>query len=122
MSKSVQLGEPGSPITPIKEIIIIVNTIVKKELKSTGTKQLNNDILVDAALNIIGKKIKKRISSMMGLWITLTNNKIKDIIKLIMSLENREILLKGTTKNITSREGGFINFLRPLMRAGLPLM
>ena len=122
MSKSVQLGEPGSPITPIKEITIIANIIVKKELKSTGTKQLNNDILVDAALNIIGKKIKKRISSMMGLWITLTNNKIKDIIKLIMSLENREILLKGTTKNITSQEGEFINFLKPLMRAGLPLM
>ena len=39
-----------------------------------------------------------------------------------MSLENREILLKGTTKKITSQEGGFINFLRPLMRAGLPLV
>ena len=67
MSKRVQLGEPGSPMTPIKEIKIIANTIVKKELKSTGAKQLNNDILVDAGLNIIGKKIKKRISSMMGL-------------------------------------------------------
>ena len=38
------------------------------------------------------------------------------------SLENRGILLKGTTRNITSQEGGFPSFLRPLMTAGLPLM
>ena len=41
------------------------------------------------------------------LWITLTNNKIKDILKVIKSLENREILLKGTTRKITSEKGGF---------------
>ena len=38
--------------------------------------------------------------------------------KVIRSLENRRILLKG----ITSHEGGFLNFLRPLMTTGLPLM
>ena len=37
----------------------------------------------------------------------LTNNKIKDILKVIKSLENREILLKGTTRKITSEQGGF---------------
>ena len=42
--------------------------------------------------------------------------------KLIKSVENRGILLKGTTRNIASREGGFLIFLRPLMTAGLPLM
>ena len=42
--------------------------------------------------------------------------------KVIKSLENRGILLKGTTRKITSQEGGFLNFLRPLMTAGLPLM
>ena len=42
--------------------------------------------------------------------------------KVIKSLENRGILLKGTTRKITSQEGGFSNFLRPLMTAGLPLM
>ena len=36
----------------------------------------------------------------------LTNNQIKDIIKVI----------------INSQEVGFLNFLRPLMTAGLPLM
>ena len=53
---------------------------------------------------------------------TLTNNEIKGIMKVIKSLENRGILLKGTTRKITSQEGGFLNFLRPLMTAGLPLM
>ena len=42
--------------------------------------------------------------------------------KVIKSLENRGILLKGTTRKITSQAGGFLNFLRPSMTAGLPLM
>ena len=31
--------------------------------------------------------------------------------KVTISLENRGILLKGTTTKITSQEGGFLNFL-----------
>ena len=54
-----------------------------------------------------------------GSGITLTNNEIKYTIKAIKYLENRGILLNGTTTKITSQEGGFINFLRPLMTAGL---
>ena len=42
--------------------------------------------------------------------------------KVIKSLENRGIVIKGTTTKITSQEGRFPNFLRPLMTAGLPLM
>ena len=42
--------------------------------------------------------------------------------KVIKYLENRGILLKGTTRKITGQNGGFLNFLRPLMTAGLPLM
>ena len=42
--------------------------------------------------------------------------------KAFKSLENRGILLKGTTRKIASQEGGFLNFLRPLMTTGLPLM
>ena len=48
--------------------------------------------------------------------------------KVIKSLDNRGILLENkgsllrwTTWKITSQEGGFFNFLRPLMIAGLPL-
>ena len=36
--------------------------------------------------------------------------------------KNRGILLKGATRKITSQEGGFLDFFRPLMAAGLPLM
>ena len=57
-----------------------------------------------------------------GSGITLTNNEIKDIMKVVESLENRKILLKGTARKITSQEGGFLNFLKSLMTAGLPLM
>ena len=57
-----------------------------------------------------------------GSGLAITNNEIKDIIKVIRSLENKAILLKGTTKKITGREGGFLNFLKPLITIGLPLM
>ena len=33
--------------------------------------------------------------------------------------ENRGILLKQTTRKITSQKGGFLNLLRPLMTDGL---
>ena len=42
--------------------------------------------------------------------------------KVIKSLENSLILLKGTTRKITIQEGGFLKFFRPLMAAGLPLI
>ena len=58
----------------------------------------------------------------MGSGITPANNDIKDIMKVNNSSENRGILLKETNKKIISQEGGFLNFLRPLMTAGLPLM
>ena len=40
---------------------------------------------------------------------------MKDIIKIIKSLENIGILLKGTTTKVSIQEGVFLNFLRPLM-------
>ena len=64
-----------------------------------------------------GKKLK-----ITGSGITLTNNEIKDIIKVIRYLENRGILLKGAIKKVTSQEGGFLNFLRPLMSFDFPLI
>ena len=47
---------------------------------------------------------------------TITNNEIKDIVKVIKSLENRGILLIGNTRKITSQKGGLFNLLRPLMK------
>ena len=42
--------------------------------------------------------------------------------KIIKSLEDKGISLKGTSTNIISQESGFLNFLRPLMRTSLPLV
>ena len=81
------------------------------------TKEIDNKLFLDIGLNAIGKKIKSEISSITGSGITLTNNLIKDIMKVIKSLENR-----GSTRKVTSQEGGFLNFLRPLMTSGLPSM
>ena len=39
-----------------------------------------------------------------------------------MARDNRGILLKGTAGKITSQKGSFLNFLRPLITAGLLLM
>ena len=45
---------------------------------------------------------------------------MKDIMKVTRSLENRGILLKGTTRKFTCQERGIFDFLRSLMAAGLP--
>ena len=65
---------------------------------------------------MIGKKTKEKFGS------AITNQEIKDIMKVIKSLENKGISLKGTARNITRQKGGFLNFLRPLMTDGLPLI
>ena len=84
---------------------------------------LRNKDKISDTMKTIDNSIKriKSIKKRFGALITLTDNEIKDT-KLIKSLENRAISLKGTARKITSQEGGFLNFLRPLMTAGLPLM
>ena len=57
---------------------------------------------------------------MQGDGITLANNKIKDVVKVMRSLENTGIFLKGITEKVNIHEGGFLNFLKQLMSVGLP--
>ena len=53
----------------------------------------------------------------------LTDDEIKDVIKVMRPLENREILLKWTTEKLISQKGGLLsNYLGPLMKVGLKLM
>ena len=47
---------------------------------------------------------------------------MKDIIKVIRSLENKGIFLKGAASKISNQEGGFLRFLKPLMSVGLSLI
>ena len=74
-----------------------------------------NTLVPDLETLSVMKKVKV-------LWVTLTNNDIKDIIKVIRSLENRGSLLKGIATKINSQKGGFLNFFIPLMTTALPLM
>ena len=55
-----------------------------------------------------------RYFKLFGTRITLTSNKIKDIMKAVKSFENSVVLLKATTRKIISQEGGFLNFSEPI--------
>ena len=87
-----------NPLSYIK----LAKASVSRGLKNTDPKELNNNLLVDTGINIVGKKIRKEISSITGSRITLTHNEVKDIMKVIKPLQNRGILLKATTKKINS--------------------
>ena len=52
--------------------------------------------------------LNKENSSAIGLGLILTNSEIKDITKVISSLENRGILLKGTIEKIVNEKEGFL--------------
>ena len=56
----------------------------EKELSDIDTKKWNQNKYIDAALNMMGKKMKEKFDS----GITLTNNEIKDIMKVVKPLEN----------------------------------
>ena len=60
-------------------------------------------MLVDPEINIISKKVNNGISLVSGSGITLANHEIKEIIKVIKSLENRGISLKETTRKIANQ-------------------
>ena len=112
-------GMPDMSWGLIKGFFSLANSIAK-ESKNMDAKKINNDILVDTGLNVLGKKIE--IGNLPITDSGVTHKLTKDIVKVIKSLENRGILLKGSTRKITSQEGGFLNFLRPLMTAGLLLI
>ena len=84
--------------------------IVKRDLEilaDKGTKYFVNEK---------GNELAKLITSS---EITGKSNKIKYIIKIIDSLKNKRILLKGTTEKIINQKRAFLS---ALMRVGLPLM
>ena len=98
---------------------------IANKAKNLSDKVSFDDVIkiVDVSKNFL--PAPKKISSgptIFGTGLTLTNNEIKDIMKVITFLENRGILLGGTTRKITSQEGRFFKLPRPLMIAGLPLI
>ena len=76
-----------------------------------------SDNKVNMAVDLV-KAFKEGLLKLEGSRITLPKNEIKDIIKVIKSLENRRVLLKGTTKRIISQEKRLLSFLGPLPELG----
>ena len=56
-------------------------------------------------------ELNKTFTSSRGSGITLTNNEIKDIMKVIKSLENRGMLCKGTIEKLLVKKEDFKFFL-----------
>ena len=113
-------------LNPDKSLLFKPDEVFKEivnEADKLSKKVTVNDIIKIAAdsKNVI-KEFKNASDNFLGTGVTLTDNEMKYIIKVIKSLENRAILLEGTTRKIAGQEGGFLNFIRPLMTAGLPLM
>ena len=54
--------------------------------------------------------------------LTLTKNETKVIIEVNKSLQNRRIFLKAINEKRGHQEGGLLNFLCQLVKAGLSLM
>ena len=70
-------------------------------------KKIDNDILVDAELNLFNKNTRKEISSITDSGITLTNNEIKDIITVIKFLKTEEFYLKELLQKLLVKKEGF---------------
>ena len=98
MSKIVQL------VGVLRNIPIFGNVLLSVAKKGTDIARNIGKIFLDKQIDRFNKEY------ITDSGITLTNNEIKDIMKVINSLENGGVLLKGTTRKITSQEGGFFCF------------
>ena len=75
-----------------------MNDIENNYRKKKDVPKSKKDFLVYAGVNVLSKNNKNKLSLIALSRITLTNNEITDIAKVISSLENRGILLKKTTR------------------------
>ena len=105
----------SADITVITDFIDPSKILLKSANKAEDLSEIVtlNDIIKTVNTS---KKFIKDFWNISETEISQNNNEIKDVIKIIKCLENRRILLKGTTKKNTSQEGGFLNFLKSLMR------
>ena len=101
-------------INPDKSLLFRHDKVFKNvyEPDKLYKKIANNDIIKIATNYRNVTNDSKNVSN--KVWrtkITLADNNIKDVKKVIEALENRVILLKGAIRKITSQEGGFLIFL-----------
>ena len=77
-----------NPFIKAAHAVVSLTDSYVKELAKRGFK---NEDFVDAGQSLLGKKIKKRILAITASGTTLTTNEIKDIMKVIKSLEIEEL-------------------------------
>ena len=106
LSKMIQSGGIlGDLIAALQQVMYLTGKEVWKKDISLAPKLAGKatEYHINKGINELSKKFTSR----KGSGIPLTNDEIKDIIKVIKSLGNRGILLKGTTSKVTSQERGF---------------
>ena len=124
LSKIVQVEVYLSNSKSLLDILVTsAEQAMKETKKMTLLSQRTSQIflLIWELMHLV-KIYKTGTSFFKGIGITLTNNEIKDIMKMTRSFQNRGILLKGTSENISSQEVRIRNFLSSLMTHGLSLM
>ena len=110
LSKIVQSGG-FIPFEIFFRRVRIIKKIINETDKLSKKVTLNDIIKTSTDTKRFIKKLKNASDKALGTRISLRNNEIKDIIKVIKSLENRGVLLKGTTRQITSQNEDFKIFL-----------
>ena len=110
LSKIVQSGG-FIPFEIFFRRVRIIKKIINETDKLSKKVTLKDIIKTSTDTKRFIKKLKNASDKALGTGITLRNNEIKDITKVIKSLENRGILLKGTTRQITSQNEDLKIFL-----------
>ena len=81
-------------IAPIKGLLSVLK-FIDNEFKNV----LKNKNKISGTIKTVDSSIKD-IKKFFRVGITVTGNEIKDLMKVIKSLENTEVFLKGTTRKI----------------------
>ena len=86
---------------------------------------LAKSILAPLGLQLLLQQLKKNKKKKHGSWTTLivSNEEMNDIMKIVLTLEDSNILLKGVTKTIKNetkeQKGGFLSMLLGTLGASL---
>ena len=88
-------------IAPIKGLLSVLK-FIDNEFKNV----LKNKNKISGTIKTVDSSIKD-IKKIFRVGITVTGNEIKDLMKVIKSLENTEVFLKGTTRKILVKKKDF---------------
>ena len=88
-------------IAPIKGLLSVLK-FIDNEFKNV----LKNKNKISGTIKTVDSSIKD-IKKFFRVGITVTGNEIKDLMKVIKSLENTEVFLKGTTRKILVKKKDF---------------